>query len=112
MLLPELLFLGRLAPMLIRVAVSAMLMLSSWKKIAHASLAVRAFALVEIVLAAALFVGSWTQAVAIVTSIVLALSLVKRELRSWPVSTVALMFVMTITLIFTEAGAFAIDWPF
>lgn len=110
-LLPQILFLGAFAATLIRVVVALMMAYDAWQNIARPSLLQRGFAMIEIVLAAMLFVGAWTQAVAIVTAALLAISLFSSQFRVWPRSTVALLLVMTLTLIVTGPGALAFDLP-
>jgi hypothetical protein len=110
-LLPEILFLGAFSASLIRVVVAIMLAYNAWQSIARPGFLARMLAVVEIVIAAALFVGAWTQVVAIIACVVLVFLMIRPDLRSWPRSTVALLLVMTITLIVTGPGAFAFDLP-
>jgi len=110
-LLPQILFLGAFAATLIRVVISLIFAYNAWTNVSKTDMVVRAFALLETAVAAALFVGAWTQAVAIGASIMLLVSLVLPQFRVWPRSTVALMLVMTLTLIVTGPGAFAFDLP-
>ncbi len=110
-LLPQILFLGAFAATLIRVVLAFMFAYNAWNNVSKQDMAVRAFALLEVAVAAALFVGAWTQAVAIAAAVLLALSLLLPQFRVWPRSTIALMLVMTLTLIVTGPGAFAFDLP-
>ncbi len=110
-LLPQILFLGMFGASLIRVSVAVMLGYSAWKTVSRPDTAVRTFAVLEVATAAALFVGAWTQAFAIVAVIMLAISLALPQFRAWPRSTVALMLIMALTLIVTGPGALAFDYP-
>ncbi len=110
-LLPQVLFLGTFAASLIRITLALMFAYSAWATVSKPDLAVRGFALLEIAVAAALFVGAWTQAVALGAALILAIECVLPQFRTWPRSTVALMLVMTLTLIVTGPGAFAFDYP-
>ena len=110
-LLPQILFLGAFAATLIRIVLAFMFAYSAWSNVAKQDMAVRGFAILEVAIAAALFVGAWTQAFAIGASIMLLISLVVPKFRVWPRSTTALMLVMTLTLIVTGAGAIAFDLP-
>lgn len=110
-LLPQILFLGAFAATLIRTVLAFMFAYNAWTNVSKPDIAVRGFAILETAVAAALFVGAWTQAFAIVAVIMLSLSLVLSQFRVWPRSTVALMLVMSITLIVTGPGAFAFDLP-
>ncbi len=110
-LLPQILFLGAFAATLIRTVLAFMFAYSAWNNVSKQDTSVRAFALLEVAIAAALFVGAWTQAIAIAASVMLALSLLMPQFRMWPRSTIALMLVMSITLIVTGPGAFAFDLP-
>ncbi len=110
-LLPEILFLGAFAATLIRTTLSVMFAYNAWTNVSKSDVAVRGFALIEVAVATALFVGAWTQAVAMLAVLMLVISLVLPQFRVWPRSTVALMLVMAITLIVTGPGAFAFDLP-
>jgi uncharacterized membrane protein YphA (DoxX/SURF4 family) len=110
-LLPQILFLGAFAPLVIRLAVALSLAYSASMNIAKVSSLAKLFAVVEIVLTAAFFVGAWTQAAAIVAVGVLLVNLVYRPLRTLPRSTVLLLIVMTTTLIVTGPGVYAFDLP-
>lgn len=110
-LLPEILFLGAFAATLIRTVLAFMFAYNAWHNVSKPGVVMRAFALLEVAVAAALFVGAWTQAVAIAAALMLALSLMMPQFRAWPRSTIALMLVMSITLIVTGPGAFAFDLP-
>ena len=110
-LLPQILFLGTFAATLIRTATSVMFASSAWRNVSKTDIVVRGFALLECAVAAALFVGAWTQAVAIVAAAMLAVSLFTPKFRVWPLSTIALMLVMTLSLIVTGPGPFAFDFP-
>ena len=110
-LLPQILFLGAFAATLIRLTLSVMFAIQAWRNASKIGIAPRAFALIEAGIAAALFAGAWTQAAAIVAVVALAISLLAPQFRAWPRSTVAMMLIMSITLIVTGAGAFAFDLP-
>jgi uncharacterized membrane protein YphA (DoxX/SURF4 family) len=108
-LFPQLLFLSFFAPTLIRIAVGVSLMYLAWYRIADSSLMHRALALLEIVLAAALLIGLWTQVAALIATLLL-LVLLSRSQRL-PHSTLILLAIMAVTLVVTGPGAFAFDLP-
>ncbi len=110
-LIHEILFLSIFAATFIRIALSVMFAYSSWANISKLDMVARGYALLEIAVAASLFVGAWTQASAIAGVILLVISLLVPRLRVWPRSTVAMMLVMTLTLVVTGPGAFAFDLP-
>lgn len=110
-LLPQILFLSPFAATVIRLSLAGMLAYNAWKNASRGGADVRVFSVFESAVAAALFLGGWTQAFAILGSVMLALSLKLPQFRVWPRSTVALMLVMMITLIVTGPGAFAFDLP-
>lgn len=110
-LLPQILFLGAFAATLIRLSLAVMFAYNAWTNVSKPNTIVRAFAIAETAVGAALFVGAWTQAFALAGVVLCALSLVRSEFRVWPRSTVALMLVMMLTLVVTGPGAFAFDLP-
>ncbi len=110
-LLPQILFLGTFAATLIRVVLALMFAFNAWSNVSKPDTVVRGYALLEIAVAAALIVGAWTQAVAILGCVMLGIALVFAQFRVWPRSTVVLMFVMALTLVVTGPGAFAFDLP-
>ncbi len=110
-LLPQILFLGALSATLLRTTLSAMIAYSAWRHLSHTSHTIKALGLIEIALGAALFTGAWTQAIAIITSFLLIIVLVRTPLQVWPRSTLALMLIISLTLIVTGPGAYAFDLP-
>jgi uncharacterized membrane protein YphA (DoxX/SURF4 family) len=110
-LLPQILFLGAFAATLIRLSLACMLAYSAWTNVSKSTTTARVFAILETAVGAALFVGAWTQAFAILGVVLCAVSLVQPHVRVWPRSTVALMLVMMLTLVVTGPGAFAFDLP-
>lgn len=110
-LLPQILFLSPVAATLIRLTVALMLAYSSWRNASRPGYDVRAFALLEALVAAAVFAGAWTQAAAIIGALMLGLSLIMTRFSVWPRSTVVMLLVMTLTLIVTGPGAIAFDLP-
>lgn len=110
-LLPQILFLGAFGASLIRTTLALMMAYTAWTNVSKPNFAVRTFALLETAVAAALFVGAWTQAFAIAGALLCAIALVLPQFRVWPRSTVAMMLVMMLTLIVTGPGAFAFDLP-
>lgn len=110
-LLPEVLFLGAFAATLIRVSLAIMFAYNAWINVSKGDVAVRAFAIIEIATASALFIGAWTQAFALAAVLIGVIALVLPQFRVWPRSTVALMIIMALTLVVTGAGAFAFDLP-
>ena len=110
-LFPDLLFLSIFAIALMRLVVAGMFGYSAWKNTSRPGMLSRAFGVAETAVAAAMFVGAWTQAFGALAVILLLISLYKPGLRSWPRSTVALLIVMSLVLTVMGAGAFAFDLP-
>ena len=111
-IVPDLIFLTIFAHALLRLALSGMFAYNAWTNASRPGVALRLFGFLEIVVAAALFVGAWTQAFASLAALLLIVSLARPQFRLWPRSTVALMLVIAIALIATGPGAFAFDLPF
>lgn len=109
--MPDLLFLTIFAHAFIRVVLAGMFTYDAWANVSKSGGAVRTLAIIQIAVAAALFVGAWTQAAAIAASVLLLISLTFPQFRVWPRSTIALMLVMALSLIVTGPGAFAFDYP-
>lgn len=110
-LFPELLFLSSFAATLIRIALAVFLAYEAWNGMAHASVPARAFAAAKILIAAALFVGAWTQLAALGATIIFTLSLFVPRMRTSPLSATLLALAMALSLIVTGAGAVAFDLP-
>lgn len=110
-LFPQILFLAPVAATLLRLSLTFVLAMASWKHSMRSSWALRILGIVEIVLGGLLLVGAWAQAAALAAAIVATLWLVWREARIYPLSTVLLSLAIALSLTVLGAGAFAIDLP-
>jgi len=97
--------------LVLRLSMTVFLGTSAWRHLAREGALSRTLSGVEIILAAALFVGAFTQAAALVTAILCAALLVFPRLRAAPRSTVAFALVISLSLLVTGAGAIAFDLP-
>lgn len=110
-LFPELLFLAPLAAFLIRITVGFSLGLIAYRHVTVAKNHFRALGIIEGVLAVLCIAGAYTQAAALAGAIVFATILSVPAYRALPRSTLALLLVMSLSLILTGAGPFAFDLP-
>lgn len=110
-LFPELLFLAPLAAFMIRFAVAGVLFYTAWTHITKTEALIRSWGVLETAAALLLIAGAWTQAIAFVVSVGLFAALFVPQFRALPKSTLLLCLIMTLTLVFTGAGAFALDLP-
>lgn len=129
-LFPDLLFLAPLATTLIRVAAGIAYLYVGYRVFATARAQtasqlpligrppywlVIAGACAYALIGALLFVGMWTQGVAILAAIgALKIAILRKwypGLMPLPSSSALLLFAISLSLIFSGAGAFAIDWP-
>ena len=108
---PEILFLSPFAATLIRTAVSLLFAYSAWEHFKRPDIASRALACFEILAAGLLFGGAWTQPAALLGMMIIAIWYFQPTSRVFALSTIALAFVMSISLVLTGPGAFAFDWP-
>ncbi len=108
---PELLFLSPVAATLIRVALAIVFVYAGWQHLSKGAAHERAFGVLGIVIAVALFIGAWTQLAALAATAALAASLFMPNIRIFPRSTVMLALVMALSLLVTGPGAFAFDLP-
>lgn len=108
---PELLFLSTFAPLAMRIALVAVLALTAWQQTSRPGLLAKGSAFIQVVAAAALIAGAWTQPTALAVAIWLAASVFVRDMRTFPRSTVALAVVMALSLVVTGPGAFSFDLP-
>ena len=81
-----------------------------WAHISRPETTPRLLGGVEALTAAAILVGAWTQAAALVGACVIALWFAFPTTRTVALGTTALAFIMCLSLIVTGAGALAIDW--
>lgn len=110
-LFPEILFLAPFSALLLRLTLAIILAYAAWQHVAVRDITVRSFSFVEVVLAAVLFIGAWTQAAALLAFVFLALHLMIPRLRVYASGTIALALVMCASLLVTGAGALAFDLP-
>jgi uncharacterized membrane protein YphA (DoxX/SURF4 family) len=128
---PELLDFGILAPTLIRVAVAVFFINFGWNKLTKerehkatffesiglrpAGVYVTLLGIFEIVAGVCLILGVFTQVIAIICATIALVSYIikKRhpEMLFTPSSVYALLFIMSLSLMFTGAGLPAIDLP-
>lgn len=110
-LFPEMLFLAPFSALLIRLALAVLLAYAAWQHVTVRDLTIRSLSFVEAILAAALIVGAWTQGIAILAFILLALHALIPRLRLFATSTVLLALVICASLVVTGAGPLAFDLP-
>ena len=129
-LLPQLLFLAPLGTTLLRVVVACYFAYIAWfltknqPEITHMHLSLIGHApawilwlsaLIMATIAALLFVGAWTQVIAILGAIITLKCLIGVRwfptLVPFSASTSVLLFCMCLSLVVTGAGAFAFDLP-
>ncbi len=108
-LFPQLLFLSPLSATFIRVVLAIVLFTLARKHFSTTTTLVY-LGVIEVTLAILLVLGAWTQALAIGAIIILIIVFFSRP-RALPASTLALSFVLALSLIVTGAGAWAFDWP-
>lgn len=107
-LFPELLFLSLFAPLLFRIALAVYFVLAART---HMQKGLTVLSTVEILVAVPLLIGAWTQIVALAALALCAYALYTPRTRTYPVSTLALMALISFSLLITGAGAFAFDLP-
>lgn len=110
-LFPELLFLAPFSAFALRVTLAVVLSMSAWGRVSMKDAVSRTVAVVEIALAVALVVGAWTQAAALATAVWMLIMLFVPRMRIFPLSTVAIALVISLSIIVTGPGAFAFDFP-
>lgn len=110
-LFPEILFLAPFSALFIRIAIALTLGFAAWQHVASRDMTVRSLSFFEAILAAALIVGAWTQASAILALVLLALQLMIARLKVFATGTIVLALVMCVSLLVTGAGALAFDLP-
>jgi hypothetical protein len=110
-LFPQILFLAPFSALLIRLTIAVILVLCAWAHISRPQTSARIIGVLEIAAAGALFVGAWTQAVALVVAISIVIGFFFPQIRVFPRSTMYLVIVLCISVLVTGAGAFALDLP-
>jgi uncharacterized membrane protein YphA (DoxX/SURF4 family) len=118
-LFPYLLSYQQLAPFLIRIVLGVTLAYFGYHKIlgkgqsSGSNSAV--YGWIEIVIAVFLVIGLWTQLAAMLNAVILVIKLgwkiKEKKFLTDGINYYILLLVMAISLIFTGAGAFAIDYP-
>jgi uncharacterized membrane protein YphA (DoxX/SURF4 family) len=103
---PSLLTYGLLAPLILRLAAALQLGYSGYKLLGQPA-AGRLIGATQLLAALLLFVGLWTQPVALI----LALLIVVWPDRTIPAPQRSLMIVILLSLVFTGPGFLAIDLP-
>lgn len=110
-LVPDLLFLSPFAAFLIRITVSALLLIAAYRHRTDATLSIRLLAGTQAIVGVLLLLGVYTQACALFALVLALTSLITPNRRIFPKSTLALGAVMATTLLITGAGPFAFDLP-
>ena len=108
-LFPQILFLSPFAALLIRIILALFLALAAWRHLSRSDMGSRIRSVIEVALAVPIFVGAWTQAVALLGLILVGITLFMPKLRAYPLSTLILGCVLFATLVVTGAGAYAFD---
>jgi hypothetical protein len=115
-LFPELFFLAPFSAFLIRLALSAVLLLAATYHWSYADgkapgISTRFLGLFEGAMALLFIVGMYTQGAALAVFAITLLWLFSRPLRPFAKSTLFLVLALCISLLITGAGAFAFDLP-
>ena len=110
-LFPDLLFLAPVSAALIRATLAIVVACAAWKHFSHLSIAQRLLGIAEIVLAALLLVGAWTQAIALASLALFIFLALARKMRPLPHSTLLLAIPLCVSLLITGPGIFALDLP-
>ena len=110
-LFPDLLFLAPLSAVIIRAALGITVATAAWKHFSHLSVAQRLLGIVEIILAALLLAGAWTQAVALITLVIFISHVSFKRMRALPLSTCLIAIMLCLSLIITGPGVLALDLP-
>jgi uncharacterized membrane protein YphA (DoxX/SURF4 family) len=118
-LFPILLSYQQLSPFIIRVVLGITLAYFGYNKILRKGQSSGSnsttYGWVEIVIAVFLIIGLWTQLAALLNAIILVIKLgfkiKEKKFLSGGINYYILLLTMAISLIFTGAGAFAIDYP-
>lgn len=110
-LFPELLFLAPFSAFVIRVVTGLFLARIAYRHVRVSTNTVRIIGIIEGVMCILLVVGAYTQAASLVAAIMITISLCAPTYRTLPRSTLILLLVLALSLIFTGAGPFAFDLP-
>ncbi|HEY4525441.1 MAG TPA: hypothetical protein VJL39_03675 [Candidatus Paceibacterota bacterium] len=109
-LFPQILFLAPLALTLLRITIALVLALAAWRQFREGDILTRVLAVIELAVAAALFVGFWSQAAALVGAILTLIWIFSSD-RPYPKSTALLALVIALALVVAGPGAYAFDLP-
>lgn len=110
-LFPQILFLAPFSAFLIRIALAIVFMYSAWNLLRQSDTLSRGTSIVEIVVAASLIAGIWTQAAALAGLVIIGIHFFTPRLRTVALGTALLSLVLCLSLLVTGAGAFAFDLP-
>ena len=108
---PDILFLSPFAMLFMRLAAATVFGYAAWQHIPQASMLARVVAVLEIVCAALLLVGLYTQPAALLGIAMFFLYTFIPSLRTVPTSTNLLLLVLCASLLLSGAGALAFDLP-
>lgn len=110
-LFPQILFLAPVSFLILRVALALFVVVAAWQHMSEDRIFARIFGIIELVIAAGLFVGFWTQAAAILAFVAQAIAIVVPSLRRYEIASILLALIIAGALVFTGPGIFAFDLP-
>lgn len=110
-LFPQLLFLSPFAAFFIRLALAVFFGYSAYTRFPRASTVLKVFGAIDAIIALMLLVGFYTQLAALVAVLCTLSWLARPDWNPYPKSTIALAFVMALSLLVLGAGPFAFDLP-
>lgn len=110
-LFPQLLWLTPFSFVLMRIAITIVFGYAAWKHVFHGAPWLRALGILELIVGVGIFLGSLTQAAAVLGALVLLVWLLFSKARPLTRGEALLALVMCLSLIVTGAGPFAIDLP-
>ena len=110
-LFPQILFLAPFSATLIRLTLAVLLVYAAWRHIGRNDAVARTLGVLEFAAGLALFVGAWTQGVALAAFLGILGGYVFPRMRIYPMSTMLLGLVLCLSLVVTGAGIFAFDLP-
>lgn len=111
-LFPELLFLAPFSALLLRAALVYFLLRAAYKHFTRVpDVIIRALALLECAASLALFLGAYAQMGALTALLVTITWLLFPRIRPFPRTSVALLLVLSLSILITGPGAIAFDIP-
>ncbi|MFA7309892.1 MAG: hypothetical protein WC050_03205 [Candidatus Paceibacterota bacterium] len=110
-LFPQILFLAPFSALLIRIALAVLFAAAAWRHASHDAALTRSWGVVEAIIAAALFVGAWTQAFALLGGVLILVGMYFPRVHIHNRTVASLALVLCLSLLVTGAGALAFDLP-